>query len=280
MPTAPVELVARLERAEASAFASVYTAPRRAGDADLGCRAATINGAIAVLLTAVDEAFFNRVIGFGSLGATTREDVEAASAFVRDAGLGQSLVHLPDEVATPDLHEWLAAAGYRKGRSWVKLWHALDRIADAPTDLRIERVGPEHADGFAAIVVEAMEFPPEVGPMAAWVVGAPGWHHYLGWDGDAPVAAAAMHVEGETAWIGFGATREVARGRGGQSALFAARLRDARELGCTLAVAETGAETDESPVNHSYRNMRRAGFTLAYTRPNFVRIEDPPARVR
>ena len=277
MANASPELVARLERAEGAALVDVYTAERRAGDPDLGPRSATFGGGLAVALTALDNASFNRILGFGSLGPTTRADVEAGSAFFRDAGLRQSLIQVPNEATTPDLAAWLTDAGYRKSRNWVKLWHPLEEVREAATDLRVERIGPEHADAFADIVVDAMEFPREVAPMAAAIVGANGWHHYVGFDGDTPVAAGAMHVEGDTAWIGFGSTREAARGRGGQSAIFARRLRDAKDLGCTLAVVETGEETEEDPVNPSYRNMLRSGFTLAYARPNWVRIEDAPA---
>ncbi len=67
-----------------------------------------------------------------------------------------------------------------------------------------------------------------------------------------------MFVTEGVAWLGFGATREAARGRGGQSALFATRLREARDQGCRWAITETGEETPEEPVNHSYRNMLRS----------------------
>ena len=48
--------------------------------------------------------------------------------------------------------------------------------------------------------------------------------------------------------------------------------RDARDLGCRWAITETGAESDERPINHSYRNMVRMGFRLAYARQNWFRV--------
>ena len=271
-----IALAARLERAEAVAAASIYRdGPRGAIDA-VGARETTIAGAALTALTVIDSAFFNRVLGLGSQGPVTVADVEAASAWFRSLGLGESMIQVPSEVMTPELATWLGDAGYQQGRNWVKLWHPLDDIRDADTSLRIAQIGPDEADAFASIVVDAMEFPNEVLPLAAATVGVYGWRHYMGYDGETPVAAAAMFVDGDTAWFGFGATREAARGRGGQSALFAARLRDARALGCTLAVTETGEETPEDPVNHSYRNMLRSGFTLAYARPNWDRREAPP----
>ena len=121
-------------------------------------------------------------------------------------------------------------------------------------------------------MIEAFGLPPEASVIASAVVGRQGWSHFLAYDGDAAVSAAAMFVTEGVAWLGFGATREAARGRGGQSALFATRLREARDQGCRWAITETGEETPEEPVNHSYRNMLRAGFHLAYARQNWVRI--------
>ena len=276
MDTSPQALAPRLERAEAVAMTSVYRDGRASGIEAVGARETTIAGASVTALTVLDSGFFNRVVGLGSQGPVAAADVDAVSAWFRSLGLGESMIQVPNEVMTPELATWLDDAGYHRGRNWVKLWHPLDDIREAETSLRIAQVGPDQADAFAAIVVEAMQFPVEVGPLAAAIVGVYGWRHYLGYDGETPVAAAAMFVDGDTAWFGFGATREAARGRGGQSAMFAARLRDARDLGCTLAVTETGEETPEDPVNPSYRNMVRAGFTLAYARPNRIRREPPP----
>ena len=52
--------------------------------------------------------------------------------------------------------------------------------------------------------------------------------------------------------------------------MFARRISDGLKVGCKWFVSETGEDTPESP-NPSYHNMLRAGFTLAYLRPNYVR---------
>jgi GNAT superfamily N-acetyltransferase len=49
------------------------------------------------------------------------------------------------------------------------------------------------------------------------------------------------------------------RGKGGQGALFAARIERALAAGCTTLVTETGELRDGSPSS-SYRNIRRYGF--------------------
>jgi hypothetical protein len=151
------------------------------------------------------------------------------------------------------------------------MWHPLHELPSPVTDLRIEVVGPEWADDFARIsVIEAYGFPPEIAPCVWATMGRPGWRHYLGFDGDKPVSTGAMRIADGVAWLGFGATTEAYRGRGGQSAMFARRLLDARESGCRLAITETGEDTPENP-NPSYRNMVRSGFQHAYLRRNWVR---------
>lgn len=60
-----------------------------------------------------------------------------------------------------------------------------------------------------------------------------------------------------------------ARAQGAQSALLAARIRRARELGCELVVTETGERRDDRPSN-SYRNILRAGFSEVAVTANWA----------
>ena len=265
------DLAIWLERSEARAFADAYAATAALPGDPLGARVAPIGDGVAIALTAFDEGFFNRAVGIGGERPVSEDDVEAASRFFIDQGLTQSLFHLAPDLLTPEVEGWLTARGYVGGRRWVKLWHDLVEIPTPATSLRLERIDPSSAEAFGRIAVAAFEMPPIVAPFTTAPIGRPGWTHYLGYDGDEPVSAAAMYVTGDVAWLGFGATLESARGRGGQSAMFAARLRDARAAGCRWAITETGEETEEEPVNHSYRNMLRAGFQLAYARRNWVR---------
>jgi hypothetical protein len=117
--------------------------------------------------------------------------------------------------------------------------------------------------------------PAVVTPLSSASLGRPGWHHYLSYDGDVAVGAAAMQVQDGVAWLGYGSTLESHRGRGSQSALFARRIRDAARLGARFAVTETGEDTPAEP-NPSLRNMRRSGFQLAYLRRNWVLRPTPP----
>ena len=270
-PALDPELARWLERSEAFALKDLYAATAALPVDPVGALLAPIGDGVAVALTAIDAGFFNRAVGIGTTRQLTEDDVEAASRFFVDQGRSESLFHLAPATVTPEVAGWLTARGYQQGHSWVKLWHGLAELPTPSTSLRIERIDHSRAADFARIWVEAFEVPPVLVPSVSSTIGRPGWTHYLGFDGETPVSIAAMFVTEDVAWLGFGATLEAARGRGGQSAMFATRLADARAQGCRWAITETGEETKEEPVNHSYRNMLRSGFRLAYARRNWFR---------
>jgi hypothetical protein len=112
-------------------------------------------------------------------------------------------------------------------------------------------------------------FPELANAWVASLVGKPGWHHYMAFDGDEPAAAAALFVHEGIGWCGFAATDTRFRKRGAQSALIARRINDACELGCQWLTTETAEDTPEKP-NPSYHNMCRMGFETAYLRPNYI----------
>ena len=259
------------EMAEAIAWRDIYAAVQEQGDTELGPAWAEVGGAVAFALRGMDDAYFNRVVGLGIPRPATSQDVAEADEFFRGLGRERSTLQVVEPAGPPALIDWIETAGWVRSRKWPKLWRALDGELPQPrTDLRIEQVGPDRAEDFARIVTTTYEFDAALAPVASAPMGRPGWSHYLGFDGENAVAAGASFVTADVVWLGYGATLESHRGRGGQSAIFARRLADAQAAGCRLAITETGEDTPEEP-NASYRNMLRAGFQLAYLRPNFVR---------
>jgi hypothetical protein len=275
MPPDP-EVLYWSEMGEALAFRDTFAASAELADDAVGPVTSRPGGGVAFAFTRLDIGFFNRAIGIGVARPAVESDVDEVVAFFDGAGRQVSVAQIAPHATPPEVVGWFEARGYIRSRTWVKMWHSLAEIPDARTDLRIEQIGPEWADDFGRLsVVEAYDFPESIGPAAGAGVGRPGWYHYVGFDGDVPVSTAAMRIEDGVAWFGFGATSEGHRGRGGQSAMFARRLSDARDAGCRFAVVETGEDTPEDP-NPSYRNMARAGFELAYFRDNWVRQAATP----
>jgi GNAT superfamily N-acetyltransferase len=259
------------ELAEQRAFADAFQALADGHSNPGGATVGTAGPDLAIYaLTALDMSFFNRVVGLGVGAAATESQLDEVVAFYDRLDQRNVAISLAPQAQPPELEAWLGDRGFTPRTRWVKCWRTTAEPPVVATDLRIEEVGPAEGDAFGSIIETVFGFPPVVTPLASILAGRPGWHVYLGYDGDRPVSAAAMHIDGDVAWLGFGATLEAARGRGGQSAMFARRISDARDLGCRLVITETGEDTREEP-NPSLHNMLRTGFQIAYLRPNWAR---------
>jgi GNAT superfamily N-acetyltransferase len=145
---------------------------------------------------------------------------------------------------------------------------------EVETDLRIDRLGPEHADDFVRIMAVGFGIEPsdEAEAMFAAEQFFDGdWSTYGAWDGATLVAVARMLAVVETDAVAlFGAaTLPAGRNRGAQGALLDARIREARDRGLRWASAETWMESEGNP-NPSQHNMRRAGLTEVHTRHSWV----------
>jgi len=81
----------------------------------------------------------------------------------------------------------------------------------------------------------------------------------MAFDGTRPVAIAALCIFEELGYLMAAATAESHRKRGEQQALIAKRIERAEQKGCSMLVSET-----LHMLEHSYRNLRRAGFVEAY----------------
>jgi len=261
-----------LEMAEALAYADAYAAAAAQPGNTAGAESTRIRAATAIAVTAIDFGFFNRVIGLGMAEPAEEADVEAASSFFLERNRAQSVIHVAPRAEPLDLDGWLETRGYIRGARWAKLWHALVNVDPPDRGYHIERIDDTLATTFADVSYTAFGVPPILFDIASSTVGRPGWAHYIGYEDDLPVATGAMRLQSGVAWFGFGATLEAHRGVGWQTAMLQRRLHDAREIGAWLAVSETGEETVQHPVNHSYRNMLRTGFEPAYARQNWVRL--------
>jgi GNAT superfamily N-acetyltransferase len=246
-----------LERAELAAFAGLLgSAPE--GDADFAVvRVGEAVCGIARRLPGVRD--LNRACG-------ADDGTDPAEILRVYDGLEHIVSVAPGNEA---LAEALEAAGYTPGYAWMKFAAPADPEARAPTELRIDTVGPSNAHDFADPVVAGFGMPAFMRDLIARIVGTPGWTCLSAYDGDTPVAAAALVITHDQGWLGMGATLPAARGRGAQSALLATRIRLAAEAGCATVTTETGVREAGRP-DRSYRNILRAGFEEAFVRPNWV----------
>src|SRR5262249_14572183 len=205
-------------------------------------------------LRRIPERIFCRVMGL-----TSTEALEEIAAFYGETPWWISDSH--------GLGAELAELGFARDYGWMKFSRGVGP-RQAQSDLVVSRVGPERAADFAAVVAGGFGMPEWATPLAANVVGRRSWRCYVAYDGAPPAGAGALRLHDRIGWLGFGATLPQFRGRGAQSAILAARIEEARRLGCTAVTTETG-ELEEGRPSSSYRNIVRAGFREAGVRPNF-----------
>ncbi len=133
------------------------------------------------------------------------------------------------------------------------------RIAPRDTTLEIRRVNSDEARSHQAELDAIWDRP---GGSAAVVNAAnrEGYAVVLGLcDGRAVAMGMVIAGAGGAAYLCSGGTHKDYRGRGGQSAIIAERVRIAGEMGCRVCISET-----VSAVMTSENNLRSAGFELAF----------------
>jgi GNAT superfamily N-acetyltransferase len=238
------------ERAELEAFRDWVEAAQ--GER---IESASAGSALAVRSAAYPTRELNRILGLYDLDA-----LDELAPFYRDAGFWVSL----DPEA--DLDDELLARGFVPDYAWQKFERGLEPV-EARTDLRV--VEAETPMDFGRTFAAGYGVPPAVAEFAAAVVGRPGWHCFVAYDGRDPAAVGALFESGDAGWLGAAATLPSHRGRGAQSAILAARVERARERGLGVLVTETGVPRDGQP-GASFRNIVRSGFEPTYVRPNYA----------
>lgn len=235
-----------LERISEAAYRSFY-----------GERVALAGGARCLRAPeAPDSPMLNRVVGLGVGRPATDGDVDEALAAMGDT---TCYVAISPSAAPADLDARLEARGLEPGWGWMLFRRSAAPPPEVSTELRLVEVGREERTAWARVAATAYGLPDAVVPFIASVVGAPGWACWLALDGDEPAATGALWVDGDAAYFGFAGTLPQHRGKGGQGALFGARIARALEHGCTTLVTETGEQVP-GRQDSSYRNITRFGF--------------------
>jgi hypothetical protein len=263
----PEQIANIVEFGESEAWVSMYRCMPPEFVEEYGMHTQYLGSSGVTVATKLDW-LFNRVLGIGVGDVATKAQLDAAIGIYRSAGIENYVIPISPLARPAQLTEWLSARGFVESGNWVKMYRGNQHPPSVQTDLRIGAIGIQDADVFGDIATRGFGVPPQLAPSFSSTVGKPGWHNYLGYDGEQPVATAGMFVRDDLAWLGMASTLESHRKRGAQSAMFARRIQDGLALGCSWFVTETWEGTPGSP-NPSYRNMLRAGFELAYLRRNY-----------
>jgi GNAT superfamily N-acetyltransferase len=252
------------EVGELEAFRDLYAAAPEG----VGAHAEEIGGGLCLRLEAAPtSAMFNRALGLGLREPATEEALEEVAAFFGDE-VGWCVALAP-QARPPELPSWLEHRGFVRGYGWAKFRRGAADPPQAPTELRVERVGADGVDAFAETFVRVYGTPDFFREWLARIPTRERWYCFVAFDGEAPAAAGALYAAGEVGWLGIAATLPEHRRKGGQGAILAARIEAAAAAGCDVVATETGEPLRDKPSS-SYRNIIRAGFSEVYVRPNYL----------
>lgn len=204
---------------------------------------------------APDSPMLNRVLGLGVDAPADEDGLDEALAAMGDTAFYVAV----SPTADPVLDGLLEARGLDRGWGWMLFERGPLPPPTIDTTLGVVEVSSDRAEEWARIVVTGYGLPESSVPVVAAVPSLDGWSALLAVDGADPVAAAAVWTAPPAAYFGFAATLPEHRGKGGQGALFVARIERALAAGCTTLVTETGEYREGSPSS-SYRNIVRLGF--------------------
>jgi GNAT superfamily N-acetyltransferase len=158
----------------------------------------------------------------------------------------------------PDMdvvRRWLEGSGLTRIRrtGYPTLCRSHASPVQFSTDLEIRAVSVDEIEGARDRLGDTLW------PGYAKSAGNDGFFHYMAFDGGQPVAIAALCIFEDLGYLMAAATAESHRRRGAQQALIARRIAQAEQAGCTMLVSET-----LYMLEHSYRNLQRAGFAEVY----------------
>lgn len=266
-----IEQARAIERVEVQAWRDLFAAAPASAASALRLAGRELGGAYAVSAPALETFMFNRVVGLGMSDAASDAllDTVVAHYAKQDAAFEVNLCPLAEP---DDLPARLTARGLGAPFHHVKWLRGIQAAPAQAWTLRLERVKPRQALAFATIAAAGYAD----GNAAArdWLagsVGRPHWTHYVTWDGDEPAGCGAMYVADDGAWLVFDSTRAGHRGKGSQSLIIAARIRDAAAAGCRWLSTDTGPNRPDVDTA-AWRNLSRAGFVAAYERQCWIRV--------
>jgi hypothetical protein len=204
---------------------------------------------------ALPSANHNRVYLCGAGAGMEFDSVRRLIDLFADAGVKRFFVWLSPGPGMDTVRGWLQASGLSRFEQTG--YPTLCRSVRAPvrfkTDLEIRQVTARE------LVAAREQLGETLWPDFVRSAGREGFFHYMAFDGERPVAVAALCMFEGLGYLMAAATAESDRQRGAQQALIARRVEQAEKIGCAMLVSETLYF-----LEHSLRNLQRAGFEEVY----------------
>jgi len=218
-------------------------------------------------MTCFPAWFFNRVVGLGLEGPVSEDDIDSLIEHYHSKRVPIGISLCPNE-QSKKITQWLKDRNFSIANHWVKMVRDPSPPVQSTSKLRIEPATNDQAGIVADIIQTGFGLNDELQPFSESVVSAENNFVYIAWEEDIPAAVGALTIVGSIGHLNTAATLPEFRGKGAQGAIMARRIEDGIKLGCQSFVTETWDPGEET--NHSFNNMARYGFELAYKRPNWV----------
>lgn len=259
-PVIDHDLARRLERAEGEANRRFVEARARI-DPSSGASWTEVEGAL-VMFDGPDSPL-TQTFGLGIAGPVTDTTLERIERFFSERAA--TTFHEVSPLADPATLALLHARGYEPFEfSSVMFQPAQGHDPPAPSAVRVRRTATAESEIWAQAAGEGWsEFPELQAFMQSFgrvIATSEGALSYVAEIDGRIAATAAMLIHDRVALLAGASTIPSARRRGAQAALLAARMRDAAERGCDVAMMVA------QPGGGSQRNAERNGFRIAYTR--------------
>ena len=266
MPLPSSAIVELHERIEAEAYRDLIDCASDELRDKLGLEHHAIQDGTLFVCRAIDHIMFDRLVGLG-MRATPQADVldRVIDIFGKN-GIKNWVIQLaPGADALAKLCD---ARGFlRHPRTWAIFSRECVPAQKIKTEITVREIGPAERDAFANVVARSYGVPPLASQWAASAIGRRKWRYFCGFSGNELIACGVLYLDRGADWLGFGATFEGHRGKKAQQAVLAARIEAARLEGAKVLFTETGIP-HEGEAGPSFKNIQRAGFRVAYERPN------------
>ncbi len=266
---------ALIELSEANAYSSLVGAAAAPVAVPRPSRCYWLGGACALVSPQTSGTLnMNRVIGLGVLEPVTAELLSEIEALYGQHGLAFG-VEVSALGRNEVLDQWLSRRRLRRTVGTAMRWQQVRHNEPAGGGVVVTRAKNSwECEDIARLCQHVFRVPQVMAQALVDVHRDPRWRYWMVRQDSHLLACAMSFVDDGLAWLGWDATSPQARGQGLQSALIAARLKDAAEAGCSHATAETAADT-VARADPSGRNYEKLGFVLAYERTTYVAIRTP-----
>ena len=231
-----------------------------------------INGATAVYVG--NESPLSRAVGCGIYSEMNSRDLDTVEDFYRSRNASVQIDLCP--LAHPMLMKLLGIRGYQFAE-FINIWYLPVKdyeLPDTKTDVEVHRVSESEGQIWAETLTRGFNTLDEHAALetsfSVPFLSMQNTLCYLARIKGQAAGAGTMAIHNGLATLFGTSTVSGCRNRGAQSALLRARLQQAIESRCDLAMVGT------TPGSNSQRNVERLGFRLAYTKAQMIRrwLED------